>query len=161
MSNYDPRDQATVAAFILQNLPAHKQFALATADDEGTPWVVGINLTYDKDLRIIWLSRRDALHSQHLTKRPAVSICIFSENDVRGDFGFCATATAHEVNDEAELKDLINVRFTQKGKPAPALDELRGDAPLRLYVADLHQAWITDDRHLKSPVDLDVLRAAA
>lgn len=161
MSNYDEHDQATIAAFILENLPGHKQFALATADDEGTPWVVGINLTYDKDLRIIWLSRRDALHSRHLVKRPAVSICIFSENETRGDFGLYAYASAREVNDETEVARLIDMRFTQKDKPAPAPSELLGDSPVRLYVAELQKAWINDDSHVKRPVDLAVLRSAA
>ena len=161
MSNYDEHNQATIAKFVLENLPSHKQCALATTGGNGAPWVVCVNLTYDKQLHFIWKSRTDALHSQYLRERPAVSICVFSENEMRGDFGFYATATAHEVTDSAELEHLIDIRFTQKGKPAPAPNELLGDSPMRLYVAELHEAWINDDQHIKSPVDLDFLRATA
>lgn len=160
-ANYDADDQHSIAAFILDNMPAHKQFALGTIDDQGRPWVVCLNLTLDSELRFIWKSAIGTEHSKHLSAKPDVSICVFSEDNERGDFGFYARGRAHEITDAQELAHAIDVRFTQKGKPAPTTEELTGDSPARLYIAELDEAWVNDDRHVKTHVDLSVLRKVA
>jgi hypothetical protein len=161
MTNYDPNDQQTVARFILDNLPGHKQFALGTIDDSGKPWVVCLSSAFDNDLTFLWVSAAGTEHSQHIAARPDVSICIFSDNEPRGDFGFYTKCTAHEVTDEAELTTMLGVRFSQKGKEVPPASEYMGKSPMRLYAATINEAWVIDDGQHKTAVDLTVLRQLA
>ena len=153
--------QQEIAAFILESLPGHRQFALATVDPEKNPWAVCLGLSYTKDMDIVWASRKDTLHSRYVKENPQVSICIFSETESRGDFGFYSVGIAHEVTQEDELTGLLTVRFTDKGKAAPPVQDFLGDSPMRIYAAKLSQAWVNDDRHTKTEVNLATLRAAA
>jgi hypothetical protein len=41
---------------IRDNLKWHKQFVLATVDDQNNPWAVCLDLTLDSYYNIIWLS---------------------------------------------------------------------------------------------------------
>lgn len=161
MGNYNPNDQQSVAEFILANLQAHKQFALGTTDETGRAWVVCLNLTLDKHLNFIWQSMRDAEHSKHVRRQPSVAICVFSETAERGDFGFYGRATARELTDPDELAAAIEARYNAKGLAAPPRTDFNLAAPARLYRAELQEAWITDDQHLKTAVDLTILRARA
>ena len=146
--------------FVKDNLGRHKQFALATVDETGSPWVVCLNLAYDEKFNIIWKSSKETEHSRHITKNPYVSVCVFSETEDVGDFGFYAKAIAHEVTNDDELNKLIVARFTKANKPAPNISELSGDSPMRLYYAEIQEAWANDDRHLKVPINIGVLRNA-
>lgn len=121
--------------FVKDNIRQHKQFALATVDEKGSPWVVCLNLAYDEKFNVIWKSSKETEHSKHIAKNPNVSICVFSETEGVGDFGFYAKAVAYEVTNEAELNKFIDIRFTKAGKPAPNILELSGDSPMRLYYA--------------------------
>lgn len=159
MSNFDSTDPASAIRFVRENLPRHKQFALATITATGTPWVVCVNLTTDKALNFIWKSQADALHSQNIQVNEAVSICVFSETEGVGDFGLYCSAVAHEVTDPQELTTLLELRHATKGKPVPPLTEFSGDASARIYYAKVTEAWVNDDRHLKTAIDLDLLRA--
>ncbi len=159
MSNFNENDPKSVASFVLDNLPRHKQFALATVDSEGAPWCVCLNLSYDSDVNIIWKSLKDTQHSEHIKKNPQVSITVFSETEDVGDFGFYTKAVAHEVVDTNELKRLLEVRF--RGKTVPPVEDFLDESPLRIYVATIEAAWVNDDRHNKSEVDLLTLRALA
>jgi uncharacterized protein YhbP (UPF0306 family) len=151
-------NQEEIKKFITDNIGRHKQFALATVDEQGKPWAVCLNLAYDEKFNIIWKSLKTTEHSKHVSANPDVAICIFSETEGVGDFGLYLKAKAREVTDDEELRRLIDVRFTQKGKPAPDVSEFLGDSPARLYYAEVTEAWVNDDRHLKQVVDLEALR---
>lgn len=144
--------------FILDNLPRIKEFSLATIDEQGNPWVVALNLCYDKQLNIIWHSRKDTQHSQHILTNPNVAICIYGDFADIGDFGFYAKAIAHEVTDRDELAQLLKLRFESKNKPVPSLDSYSGDSPDRIYYAKLTEAWINDRSKNKKDVSLALLK---
>lgn len=146
--------------FVRDNLGRHKQFALGTVDENGSPWTVCLNLAYDEKFNIVWKSSKQTDHSKHISTNPQVAICVFSEIEGVGDFGFYAKATAYEVTDEEELKRLVEIRFTRAGKQTPNITELSGNSPMRLYYAEIQEAWVNDNRHLKTPVNLEVLRNA-
>lgn len=156
MANFSKNSQKNIARFVLRNLPRHKLFVLGTIDPLGRPWVVCLNLSYDKDINIIWKSLKNTEHSKHIRKNPNVSICIFSHDEKIGDFGFYTKAIAKEVTDKKELKHYLKVRYA--GKEVPDTKEYLGKSPVRIYVAKVKQAWINDDRHIKAIVDMKVLR---
>lgn len=159
MSNYDENSQESVARFVLDNLPRHKQLAIATIDDDGKPWVVCVNLAYDEGVNFIWKSLKDTEHSKNVAARSDVSICAFSETPEVGDFGFYCKAKAYEVTDQTELERLLAVRY--KGREVPNAREFLGNSPHRIYYAKITEAWINDDRHIKTPVVLKVLKEIA
>jgi hypothetical protein len=158
MTNYDENDQQSVAKFVLDNLPRHKQFALSTVDTDGDPWVVCVNLSFDDSVNFIWLSQKNTEHSKNIITRSKVAICVFSEIEGVGEFGYYCLASAHEVKDEVELGKLLEIRFGQKGRPVPSLDSFLSSSPVRIYYGEVHAAWVNDDRHLKMPVNLDLLK---
>ena len=140
--------------FVFDNLPRIKEFSLATIGRDGQPWVVALNLCYDENLTIIWHSRRDTEHSQHIEQNPNVAICIYDDFDDIGDFGFYAKAHAREVTDPAELAKLLKVRFESKGKPVPPIEDYSGKSPDRIYTATLREAWVNDQSKAKRKLDL-------
>ena len=149
-----------VANFITENLGSHKQFALATVDRDGKPWTVCLNLTYDELGNIIWKSEKSTQHSNHILTNPEVAICIFSENEARGDFGLYCRAKAHEVTEISELNRLIKIRFALKGKPIPKVSDFLGESNSRIYYAEIYKMYFNDDKHIKTKVDLSKLRSA-
>lgn len=154
----DLNNQRQIAEFIRDHVDEHKQFALATVGREGEPWLVCLNLAYDEQFNIIWKSEKDTVHSQHVRANPSVAICIFSEDAQRGDFGLYAKAQAQEISDEAELKRLLQIRFGRKGKPVPPTSDFTGQTSSRIYYAQIEKMFFNDSRHLKTKVDLEILR---
>lgn len=158
MENFDPTDPTAIAEFVLHNLIKHKQFALGTTDRDNAPWVVCLNLIFDNRLNFIWKSKLDTLHSNHLINNPEVAICVFSESEDVGDFGFYAKAISHAVTDEEELKQCLQVRYAAQGKETPPINTFLASADQRIYMAEISEAWVNDDRHIKLPVNLQLLR---
>lgn len=161
MEDFNPGDQLSIARFVLEHLPRHKQFTLATTDAHNWPWAVCLNLLIDNHMNVIWQSRHDTEHSRHVRAKAEVAICIASETEPLGDFGFSARALAYEVTDKSELAQLLQLRARQKNQPPPPLDDYIDPAPYRIYKAILQEAWINDDRHIKTRIDLQVLRKQA
>lgn len=147
-----------VIQFIKANIGRHKHFALGTVDEEGKPWVVCAALAYDDQFNVIWQSAKDAEHSKHLRASPDVAICIFSDDEEVGNFGIYMKARAREVADHDELNRLLSLRYAHVGKPVPEISQFLGDSPNRLYYAEVTEAWINDDSHVKKQVDLSQLR---
>ena len=158
MNHFDATDPTAIAEFVFHNLIKHKQFALGTIGQDNAPWVVCLNLIIDNRLNFIWKSKLDTLHSNHLTNNPEVAICVFSESEDVGDFGFYAKATAYAVIDEEELKQCLQVRYAAKGKEIPPMNLFLDSADQRIYIAKISEAWVNDDRHIKLPVNLELLR---
>ena len=161
MSNFDQSNQVSVSKFILDNLGRHSLMAIATVDNQNLPWVVCVNLSYDNNLNIYWKSATAANHSKNISYNQNVSICIFSHSSEVGDFGFYCKSYAHEVLSEDELKLAIDVKYTKKGLPTPPASDFLDSSNRRMYCAVITEAWINDDRHMKTLVDLDELRKQA
>lgn len=159
MQNYTPGNQTEVAQFVARRLPHHSHFVLGTTDDTGEPWVVYLGLAFDDELNVIWLSKKNTEHSRHLREHSIVSIGIFSKTKDSGDFGLYCKATAQEVNDEEELKKLLPFYFAPRGKSVPGVTSFLGNGDTRAYKATITEAWVNDDSHVKTAVDLNELRA--
>ncbi len=150
-----------IADYVLEHLHRHHLVALATTDENGQPRAVCVNLSVDDQANIVWKSAVDTVHSMHIKERPSIGICVFSRTTEEGEFGFYAKARAREVTDSAELTRCLNARFAQRGKPVPPHSEFQSDAPYRIYIAELTEAWINNEEHAKVVVDLDVLKERA
>lgn len=160
MGNFDETNQESIAQFVISQLQHHILFALGTINSEGHPWVVCLNLYFDPQGKIYWKSQRSTEHSKNIQRNPHVSVCVFSRTEERGDFGFYSYALAHEVDEEAELQKYFDLRYTKKGEEAPDSSAFLGESANRVYCAELTEAWVNDERHIKQLVDLDTLRKA-
>lgn len=158
MKQYDESNKEQVAEFVLEQIRHHILFTLATVDNDNRPWVVCLGLTVDDNVDIIWKSSAIAEHSKHIRGNPYVSLCIFSHSKDEGDFGFYAKAAAREITDPTEIIKYAHYRYARQGKPVPTADELLTDVGDRLYVARIQEAWVNDSRHVKTPVDVELMR---
>lgn len=109
---------------------------LATRDPDGEARLSPVFYTAARYTDLYWVSSPDARHSRNLIERPDVKIVIFDSSAPVGEgeaVYLAATATAIE-EERLELACAEAFRTTA-GARAFAPDELRGAAPLRLYVA--------------------------
>jgi hypothetical protein len=87
------------------------------------------------DTDFYWLSSPQAQHSHNLKERPEVEIVIFDSTAHVGEGEAVSFAAARAIRDD-ELKAVCPEAFrTTAGARRFEADELRGNAPLRLYVA--------------------------
>jgi hypothetical protein len=160
MTSFSDNNQADAALFLTKHLPRHGLFSLATVCEDGQPWNVCLNLSWDHGLGIIWKSRADTLHSGNIRRDSRVAICIFSSVAGEGDFGLYIIAEAREVTDPDELRALLHLRYTARSQPAPDVTAFLGASPDRIYLARPQEAYLSDDRHTKLRLNLEVVRQA-
>jgi nitroimidazol reductase NimA-like FMN-containing flavoprotein (pyridoxamine 5'-phosphate oxidase superfamily) len=150
-------DPAELAARARAIVDANLYMALATADEEGQPWVTPVYFAHVGYRDLIWVSRPERRHSRNLAARDSVSIAIFDSSVPIGTGqAVYMTATAREVVGD-ELEDLVGV-FARRsvehgGGPFTAAD-VRAPAPLRLYRAAASEQWILDSEDNRVPVTL-------
>lgn len=114
---------------------------LATADDDGSPWVSPVYFAPNGYSELYWVSVPDVTHSVNVARRPEVSIVVFDSRQRPGSgLAVYMSATASLVA-EKELDhglDIFNHRF-----PNPAdyglwgftREEVEVPAAIRLYRA--------------------------
>ncbi len=146
-------DTNTHARTVLENTA---YVVLATADAAGNPWVTPVWFASDGLDRLYWLSAPRTRHSLLIEQRPAVALTVF-DSTVPPNEGtaFYATAHARLCPDEDLDHGLhcLNRRALEQGIDPLGHEHVTGDARLRLYVAEIIEAWVLDQ-------DADVDRRA-
>jgi nitroimidazol reductase NimA-like FMN-containing flavoprotein (pyridoxamine 5'-phosphate oxidase superfamily) len=116
---------------------------LATREADGHPRLSPVYYTAARYTDLYWVSSPEAQHSRNLAERPDVEIVIFdSTAEVGAGEAVYLSATARMINDRnlaAVLPEAF--RRTAGARPFDA-DELRADAPLRLYVATVNSCEV-------------------
>jgi Pyridoxamine 5'-phosphate oxidase len=117
-------------------IDANHYMTVATQDPDGGPRVSPVYYTAARYTDFYWLSSPRARHSRNLTERPAIAIVIFDSTAAVGaGEAVYLSATAGAIRDE-QLEAVAPEAFrTTAGARRFGPDELRGGAPLRLYVA--------------------------
>ncbi len=120
---------------------------LATADAAGTPWATPVWFAHDGLERVYWLSWPGSRHSQLIAQRPDIALTVFDTNAVpNAGTAFYATAQARQCHDEqldAGLR-ILNRRSLAQGIGEFTRERTTGEARLRLYVAEIIEAWVLD-----------------
>ena len=120
---------------------------LATADAEGTPWATPVWFAHDGLDRLYWLSWPGSRHSQLIEARPVIALTVFDSHVVPNEgTAFYATAQARRCPDE-RLDDglrILNRRLAAHGIGGFTRERITGAARLRLYVAEITDAWVLD-----------------
>jgi hypothetical protein len=120
---------------------------LATADADGRPWATPVWFAPDGLDRIYWLSWPGSRHSQLIGHRPEVALTVFDSHAVPNDgAAFYATAQARQCPDD-QLDDglsVLNRRALAQGIGEFTRERVVGGSRLRLYVAEIVEAWVLD-----------------
>jgi uncharacterized protein YhbP (UPF0306 family) len=120
---------------------------LATADANGVPWATPVWFAHDGLDRLYWLSWPGTRHSQLIEQRPEVALTVFDSNAVPYEgTAFYATARAGRCPDEQLDTGLavFNRRSLAQGLGEVTREQLTGQSRLRLYVAEITEAWVLD-----------------
>jgi hypothetical protein len=109
---------------------------MATLDSDGRPRLSPVYYTAARYSDFYWLSTPGAHHSGNVAARPEVEIVIFDSTAAVGEGeAVYLSAVARRIRDD-ELDAVCPEAFrTTAGARRFQPDEIRGDAPLRLYVA--------------------------
>lgn len=131
----------------LELLARNRYVVLATADDDGAPWVTPVWFAPDGLDRILWLSWPGSRHSRLIARRSEVALTVFDSSRSPDEAAaFYAVAVAGEC-DEALLEAGLaayNRRSLEQCLPAFGREDVTGRARLRLYVAAIGEAWVLD-----------------
>jgi Pyridoxamine 5'-phosphate oxidase len=127
---------ANLNAMARRVIDANHYMTLGTRDPDGRPRLSPVYYTPARYTDFYWLSSPQAHHSRNLIDRPEVEIVIFdSTADVGDGEAVYLAANSRPIGDD-ELETVCAEAFrTTAGARRFEPDELRGDAPLRLYVA--------------------------
>jgi nitroimidazol reductase NimA-like FMN-containing flavoprotein (pyridoxamine 5'-phosphate oxidase superfamily) len=130
---------------------------LATADAEGEPWASPVWFAKEHYRQLLWVSHPGARHSQNIAVRPQIAMVVFDSTVAPGTGqAVYMTATAERVSDPGAVEHgigiLSRVSVTQTGEEF-GLDQVTGDARLRLYRASVREHSILDP---ESPFDVRV-----
>jgi hypothetical protein len=133
---------------------------LATVDERGRPWNSPVYYAYDSAYRAYWGSHVDSQHSRNI-RQNAHAFMVVYDSTVPAGTGEGVYIDAHCVelthpDDIAAAHQIIQAR-----RPTPywTLEEVQGDAPVRLYRADPTRIWMNDGGH-ENGVYIDVRVAA-
>ena len=119
-------------------IDANHYMTLATRDPHGRPRLSPVYYTAARYRDFYWVSSPEAHHSHNLSERPEVEIVIYDSTAAVGEGeAVYLTTTARAIrDDELETVCAEAFRATAGGRQFEP-HELRGDAPLRLYVAQV------------------------
>lgn len=120
---------------------------LATADADGQPWATPVWFAPDGLDRLYWVSWPGSRHSALIEQRPCVALTVFDSTAVPNEgTAFYATARARECPEEhldAGLR-ILNRRARAQGIGEFTRERITGESRLRLYVAEITEAWVLD-----------------
>ena len=131
----------------LDLLAGNLYVVLATADEDGTPWATPVWFAPDGLDRLLWLSWPGSRHSRLIARRPQIALTVFDSSRPSEDAAaFYAVASAAECR-QAFLDTALahyNRRCQTHGLPAFRREDVTEPARLRLYVAEISEAWVLD-----------------
>ncbi|MGI8869287.1 MAG: pyridoxamine 5'-phosphate oxidase family protein, partial [Mycobacteriales bacterium] len=116
-------------------IDANKYMTLATADDDGRPWVSPVYFTPDGYRDYYWVSSPDAAHSSNVEARPDVSVVIYDSSVPIGGAAAVYLRGRAGLVEGADLERcaaLYSGRFPELTVFRP--EDLTAPAPWRLYV---------------------------
>jgi Pyridoxamine 5'-phosphate oxidase len=128
-------------------LDATTYVVLGSADADGNPWVTPVWFAHEGLDRLYWVSWPGTRHSQLIEDRPEIALTVFDTSAVPYEgTAFYAVAQAGQCPD-GQLDDalrIFNQRSVAQGIGEFTRERVTGQARLRLYVAEIVEAWVLD-----------------
>ncbi|MBW4061768.1 pyridoxamine 5'-phosphate oxidase family protein [Candidatus Saccharibacteria bacterium] len=152
----DPNAVAAAAATVLRT---HPIAVLATSDIRSQPWAVPVHQVTMPDGSLNWRSSRSARHSLDLATNAKAMMVLFSATNEQGEIALYLEGAVSEVVDAAAIQTIVEVRYANTSLK-PTLADFSGENEYRFYRFIPTAAWLNDDAHEKTSVDMKLLLAA-
>ncbi len=126
-------------------LAANRYAVIGTASPSGDPWVSPVYFGYLGLGTLMWLSRPSSRHSRLIAENDRIAVTVFDSSVAMGGASAYFARAAAGLCPEAELLAHLAAFSTQsveRGFPAWRPDQVTGDAALRLYRAQVSEAWL-------------------
>lgn len=135
--NFQLRGDPDLDAMARRVIDGNHYMTLATLDPDGRPRLSPVYYTVARYTDFYWVSSPEAHHSRNLAEHPEVQIVIFDSSTPVGEGEAVYVCAVAKQLAEEELQPVLPEAFrTADGARRFDADELRGRAPLRLYVAN-------------------------
>lgn len=134
-----------------------RYMTLATASANGRPWATPVWFAHHGYEELWWVSRPGSRHSLNLAVRPQAGIAVFDSTvPISTGQGVYVEAVAGEAPGEDLARGLaVYSRCSEaEGGRAWGPDDVTGAAHLRLYRAQVVEAFVLSPEDERVPVDL-------
>lgn len=119
---------------------------VASVADDGQPWNSPVFYAYDEHYNFYWGTYRESQKAKNIRANENVFLVIYDSTVVPGTAeGVYIKATAKVLEDPEEIgfaHKLLSVRHIA---PFWKLEEVQGDAPIRLYKAVPERIWMNGE----------------
>jgi nitroimidazol reductase NimA-like FMN-containing flavoprotein (pyridoxamine 5'-phosphate oxidase superfamily) len=147
----EPQDLGVVARSIID---ANRYMTLATADEDGLPWVSPVWYAPAAYHEFYWASKPEARHSRNLASRPQLAIVIFDSHRVGEWNALYMSAIGEEVADVDEGIEIYSERSKEQGLPVWSREAVLPPARHRLYRATASEQFVLDPHDQRISVSL-------
>lgn len=119
---------------------------IATVAKDGTPHNSPVFSAYDKDYNFYWGSHRDSQHSKNIKNNGKVFLVIYDSTVEAGTGkGVYVKARAVELEKPNEIASAHHLLQSRRPVPFWKLEQVQGDAPIRLFKAISEKFWVNED----------------
>lgn len=119
---------------------------IASVTKDGLPWNSPVFSAFDDDYNFYWGTNKDSQKARNIESNPNVFLVIYDSTVPAGEGeGVYIQATSTQLTDPQEIADAH--RLLQGRRPVPywKLEQVQGDAPVRLYKAVPQRVWMNED----------------
>ena len=128
---------------IIANVP---YITIATVDDKGMPWNAPVFAAYDNNYNFYWGTFRNSQKSKNVRANENIFIVIYDSTVPAGQGeGVYIRAIATELNDPEEIEKAHKLLWDRHVVPYWKLEQVQGDAPIRLYKAIPEKVWMNGE----------------
>lgn len=119
---------------------------IATISEDGLPWNAPVFAAYDKNYTFYWGTYRDSQKSKNIRANKNVFLVIYDStvNPGKGK-GVYIKATVEELTDSKEIEVAHKLLWDRHIVPYWKLEQVQGDAPIRLYKATSEKVWLNGE----------------
>ena len=130
---------------------------LGTADENGLPWVSPVWFASDEYHEFFWVSSPERRHSRNIAARPEVAIVIFDSRVPisTGQAVYMSAVAEEATGSDVERGIQVFSRRSEAEEARPwGVDDVSGQARLRLYRAAASEHFVLGAQDERIPVDL-------
>lgn len=103
---------------------------IASVSEKGMPRNTPVWAAYDKNYTFFWKSSRDSEHSQNIIKKSDVFVVVTDYDIKRAVY---MEGKAYELNDEKEIKEVLEIFYKRKGTPLEPASSVMNESIRRMY----------------------------
>jgi nitroimidazol reductase NimA-like FMN-containing flavoprotein (pyridoxamine 5'-phosphate oxidase superfamily) len=123
---------------------------IATVSKDSQPWNAPVFSAYDEAYNFYWGSHVGSQHSLNIAANPNVFLVIYDSTVAAGSgAGVYVKAKAVELTDMQEIRKAHKLLWDRHVVPFWKIEQVYGDAPIRLYKASPEKFWMNGEGEVK------------